>query len=81
MSQPLYPRRPQRRAKKSRRLLLLALAAVFLVSTAVTIFVAYHAHHSIIKNALGLRNIQVDHVLLQTGSPFYTYEDLSLIHI
>ena len=75
MSQPLYPRRPQRRAKKSRRLLLLALAAVFLVSTAGTIVVAYHAHHSIIKNARGLRNIQVDHVLLQTGSPFYTYED------
>ena len=75
MSQPLYPRRPQRRAKKSRWLLLLALAAVFLVSTAVTIFVAYRAHHSIIKNTLGLRNIQVDHVLLQTGGPFYTYAD------
>ena len=76
MSQPLYPRRPQRRAKKkSKRLALLILLLLLLIAAAAAGVIIYHAQHSIIPNELGLRNIQVDQTLLQTGDAFYAYEN------
>ena len=76
MSQPLYPRRPQRRAKKkSKRLALLILLLLLLIAAAAAGVIIYHAQHSIIPNELGLRNIQVDQTLLQTGGAFYAYEN------
>lgn len=76
MSQPLYPRRPQRRAKKkSKRLALLILLLLLLIAAAAAGVIIYHAQHSIIPNELGLRNIQMDQTLLQTGGAFYAYEN------
>ena len=76
MSQPLYPRRPQRRAKKkSKRLALLILLLLLLIAAAAAGVIIYHAQHSIIPNELGLRNIQVDQTLLQTGIAFYAYDN------
>ena len=76
MSQPLYPRRPQRRAKKkSKRLALLILLLLLLIAAAAAGVIIYHAQPSIIPNELGLRNIQVDQTLLQTGGAFYAYEN------
>ncbi|HIY38080.1 MAG TPA: glycoside hydrolase family 25 protein [Candidatus Agathobaculum merdigallinarum] len=76
MSQPLYPRRPQRRTKKkSKRLALLILLLLLLIAAAAAGVIIYHAQHSIIPNELGLRNIQVDQTLLQTGGAFYAYEN------
>ena len=75
MSQPLYPRRPKRRAKKkSRRLALLILLLLVIVAAVAAGILIYRAQHSIIKNELGLRNVQVEQSLLQTGGAFYTYE-------
>ena len=76
MSQPLYPRRPKRRAKKkSRRLALLILLLLVIVAAVAAGILIYRAQHSIIKNELGLRNVQVEQSLLQTGGAFYTYEN------
>lgn len=76
MSQPLYPRRPKRRAKKkSRRLALLILLLLVIVAAVAAGVLIYRAQHSIIKNELGLRNVQVEQSLLQTGGAFYTYEN------
>ena len=75
MSQPLYPRRPQRRAKKkTRRIALLILLLLAIIAAAVTGVMIYRAQHSIIDNALGLRNIEPDQSLIQTTGSFYAYE-------
>ena len=72
MSQPLYPRRPQRRAKKkTRRIALLILLLLAIIAAAVTGVMIYRAQHSIIDNALGLRNIELDQSLIQTTGSFY----------
>lgn len=75
MSQPLYPRRPQRRrAKKTRRIALLILVLLIVIAAAVTAVLVYRAQHSIIKNDLGLRNIVLDQSLLETGGTYYSYQ-------
>lgn len=76
MSQPLYPRRPQRRTKKrSRRLALLILLLIAIIAAVAAGVLIYRAQHSIIKNELGLRNIEMDLSQLQTGGTFYAYEN------
>ena len=76
MSQPLYPRRPQRRTKKrSRRLALLILLLIAIIAAVAAGVLIYRAQHSIIKNELGLRNIEIDLSQLQTGGTFYAYEN------
>lgn len=76
MSQPLYPRRPQRRTKKrSRRLALLILLLIVIIAAVAAGVLIYRAQHSIIKNELGLRNIEMDLSQLQTGGTFYAYEN------
>ena len=50
--------------------ILLLLVIVAAVAAGILI---YRAQHSIIKNELGLRNVQVEQSLLQTGGAFYTY--------
>ena len=75
MSQPLYPRRPQRRVnKKARRIALLLLALLIVIAAAAAAVFTYRAQHSIIENALGLRNIEVDPALLETGGAYFTYQ-------
>lgn len=74
MSKPLYPRRPKRRKKRVGLILLLLVLLICLLGSIG--FVVYHwLQHRIIDNALGLRNLQVDHVRVQSGTPFYTYEN------
>lgn len=74
MSQPLYPRRPKRRKKRVGRILLLLVLLIFLLGSIG--FVVYQwLQHRIIDNVLGLRNLQVDHVRVQSGTPFYAYEN------
>lgn len=76
MSQPLYPRRPQRRTKKrSRRLALLILLLIAIIAAVAAGVLIYRAQHSIIKNELGLRNIEMDLSQLQTDGTFYAYEN------
>ena len=76
MSQPLYPRRPQRRTKKrSQRLALLILLLIAIIAAVAASVLIYRAQHSIIKNELGLRNIEMDLSQLQTGGTFYAYEN------
>ena len=76
MSQPLYPRRPQRRTKKrSQRLALLILLLIAIIAAVAAGVLIYRAQHSIIKNELGLRNIEMDLSQLQTGGTFYAYEN------
>ena len=78
MSEPLYPRRPKRRAKykkRTRRIALLALALLIVIAAAAATALTYRAQHSIIKNELGLRNIELDLSLLDTQSTFYGYAD------
>ncbi len=76
MSQPLYPRRPQRRTKKrSLRLALLILLLIVIIAAVAAGVLIYRAQHSIIKNELGLRNIEMDLSQLQTGGTFYAYEN------
>lgn len=74
MSQPLYPRRPQRRKRRVGRILLLLLIVILLLVTT-GFFIHYWLQHRIIDNALGLRNLDVDHVRVQTDGQFYTYEN------
>lgn len=76
MSQPLYPRRPQRRTKKrSRRLALLILLLIAIIAAVAAGVLIYRAQHSIIKNELGLHNIEMDLSQLQTDGTFYAYEN------
>nr|WP_297175461.1 glycoside hydrolase family 25 protein [uncultured Agathobaculum sp.] len=75
MSQPLYPRRPRRRAKKMpRRIALLILVMLVIIAGITGAVLIYRAQHSIIKNSLGLRNIVFDQALLKTGSGYHSYE-------
>ena len=74
MSQPQYPRRPRRTPNKRRRLLLILLP-ILIAIVGLSLFAVYRMQHSIIKNELGLRNLPIDSSLLQTGAPFYTYEN------
>lgn len=74
MSQPLYPRRPQRKKKSRRRTgVVLFFLLLVVLAAAATAYAVYHARHSIIKNELGLRNLAVDPIEVQTGGTFYTY--------